>query len=148
MFQFVIINKIKYFYRYQSHVQLQLNQISPANIGGVQKMVVGENIIQQQRPDPSKFQRNFIDGDNFDAVRNLIKKNLEIICLTFLFIIFQLKFLSFDDLKQRLSNIDLEMERDIDDLNRKYNTKRQPILDAMAAKKKRQQNLNNNLIKI
>lgn len=40
------------------------------------------------------------------------------------------------------------MERDIDDLNRKYNTKRQPILDAMAAKKKRQQNLNNNLIKI
>lgn len=58
-----------FFFRYQSHVQLQLNQISPA-IGGVQKMVAGENIIQQQRPDPSKFQRNFIDGDNFDAVRN------------------------------------------------------------------------------
>lgn len=35
-------------------------------------MVVGENIIQQQRPDPSKFQRNFIDGDNFDAVRNFL----------------------------------------------------------------------------
>lgn len=108
-------------------------------------MVVGENIIQQQRPDPSKFQRNFIDGDNFDAVRPDFLGFLEIFLK---FVVFQLKFLSFDDLKQRLSNIDLEMERDIDDLNRKYNTKRQPILDAMAAKKKRQQNLNNNLIKI
>lgn len=62
--------------------------------------------------------------------------------------IFQLKFLSFDDLQQRLGSIDVEMEREIDELNRKYTAKRQPILDAMDAKRKRQQNLNNNLIKI
>lgn len=48
----------------------------------------------------------------------------------------------------RLKNIDVEMEREIDDLNRKYEGKRQPILDAMDAKRLRQQNLNNNLIKI
>lgn len=66
----------------------------------------------------------------------------------FVFCILQLKFLSFDDLQQRLSTIDVEMEREIDELNRKYTAKRQPILDAMDAKRKRQQNLNNNLIKI
>ena len=60
----------------------------------------------------------------------------------------QLKFLSFEDLQQRLSSIDVEMEKDIEELNRKYTAKRQPILDAMDAKRKRQQNLNNNLIKI
>lgn len=59
-----------------------------------------------------------------------------------------IKFLSFDDLQQRLNNIDVEMEREIEELNRKYTSKRQPILDAMDAKRKRQQNLNNNLIKI
>lgn len=67
--------------------------------------------------------------------------------IVFLFL-FQLKFLSFEELQQRLNTIDLDMEREIDELNRKYNSKRQPILDAMDAKRKRQQNLNNNLIKI
>ncbi|KAG4076890.1 hypothetical protein HA402_015877 [Bradysia odoriphaga] len=116
--------------RYQSHLQLQLNQISAANQMGVQHLMhhgAGENVILHQRqPDPvNKYQRNFVDGD-FEF----------------------LKFLSFDDLQQRLSSIDVEMEREIDELNRKYTAKRQPILDAMDAKRKRQQNLNNNLIKI
>ncbi|KAH8402254.1 hypothetical protein KR009_010865, partial [Drosophila setifemur] len=59
-----------------------------------------------------------------------------------------LKFLTYDDLTQRLSNIDHEMELEIEQLNKKYNAKRQPIVDAMNAKRKRQQNINNNLIKI
>lgn len=59
-----------------------------------------------------------------------------------------LKFLTFDDLNQRLNNIDTEMEKEIEELNKKYNAKRQPIVDAMNAKRKRQQNINNNLIKI
>ncbi|XP_037822198.1 serine/threonine-protein kinase hippo [Lucilia sericata] len=59
-----------------------------------------------------------------------------------------LKFLTFDDLNQRLNNIDSEMEKEIEELNKKYNAKRQPIVDAMNAKRKRQQNINNNLIKI
>ncbi|XP_060873154.1 serine/threonine-protein kinase 3-like [Metopolophium dirhodum] len=51
-----------------------------------------------------------------------------------------LKFLSFDDLQQRMSNLDSEMEHEIDELRRRYQTKRQPILDATDQKRKRQQN--------
>lgn len=51
-----------------------------------------------------------------------------------------LKFLSFDDLQSRMSNLDFEMEREIEQLRRRYQMKRQPILDAMDQKRKRQQN--------
>lgn len=54
--------------RYQSHLQLQLNQISVANQMGVQHLMhhgAGENVILHQRQqDPvNKYQRNFVDGD-------------------------------------------------------------------------------------
>lgn len=54
--------------RYQSHLQLQLNQISAANQMGVQHLMhhgAGENVILHQRQqDPvNKYQRNFVDGD-------------------------------------------------------------------------------------
>ncbi|XP_071442093.1 serine/threonine-protein kinase 3 [Hetaerina americana] len=65
----------------------------------------------------AKFQRAFADGD-FEF----------------------LKFLSYEDLQQRMANLDSEMEREIDELRRRYQTKRQPILDAMDQKRKRQQN--------
>ena len=52
----------------------------------------------------------------------------------------QLKFLSFEELQQRMSNLDSEMEREIYDLRRRYQAKRQPIQDAIDQKKKRQQN--------
>ncbi|XP_039290374.1 serine/threonine-protein kinase hippo-like isoform X3 [Nilaparvata lugens] len=52
----------------------------------------------------------------------------------------QLKFLSYDELQSRMSSLDSEMEREIDELRRRYQTKRQPILDAMDQKRKRQQN--------
>merc|ERR1719245_692722 len=51
-----------------------------------------------------------------------------------------LKFLSFDELKGKMANLDQDMEREIDDLRRRYHAKRQPILDAMDQKRKRQQN--------
>lgn len=54
--------------------------------------------------------------------------------------VLQLKFLSYEDLQQRMANLDAEMEREIDELRRRYQTKRQPILDAMDQKRKRQQN--------
>lgn len=57
-----------------------------------------------------------------------------------LFSTFQLKFLSYDELQQRMTSLDAEMEREIDELRRRYQTKRQPILDAMDQKRKRQQN--------
>ena len=45
-----------------------------------------------------------------------------------------------------MAALDPEMEREIEDLRKRYQAKRQPILDAIDAKKKRQQNfwLNDN----
>ncbi|XP_067834204.1 serine/threonine-protein kinase 3 [Heptranchias perlo] len=51
-----------------------------------------------------------------------------------------LKNLSFEELQMRLSALDPMMEREIEDLRQRYQAKRQPILDAMDAKKRRQQN--------
>ena len=56
------------------------------------------------------------------------------------YFLFQLKYLSLDELTKKMSNLDFEMEREIDDLRRRYHAKRQPILDAMDQKRKRQQN--------
>lgn len=51
-----------------------------------------------------------------------------------------LRFLSLDDLKSRMANLDIEMEDEIEELRRRYAAKRQPIIDALDSKKKRQQN--------
>merc|ERR1712142_87878 len=67
--------------------------------------------------DMDKFQRSITDGD-FEF----------------------LKFLSYEELTGRMSGLDAEMEKEIDDLRRRYHAKRQPILDAMDQKRKRQQN--------
>lgn len=65
--------------RYQSHLQLQLNQISAANQMGMQHMMHhaagvgggggGEPIIPQRQPlDVMKYPRNFVDSE-FEFVR-------------------------------------------------------------------------------
>jgi len=54
--------------------------------------------------------------------------------------IFQLHNLSFEDLQMRMSALDPEMEQEIEELRKRYQAKRQPILDAIDVKKKRQQN--------
>lgn len=51
-----------------------------------------------------------------------------------------LKFLSYDELHMRMSNLDNEMEQEIEELRRRYQGKRQPILEAIDAKKQRQLN--------
>uniref|UniRef100_A0A7N6BFD0 non-specific serine/threonine protein kinase n=1 Tax=Anabas testudineus TaxID=64144 RepID=A0A7N6BFD0_ANATE len=51
-----------------------------------------------------------------------------------------LKNLEFEELQMRLSALDPMMEREIEELRQRYTAKRQPILDAMDAKKRRQQN--------
>lgn len=47
--------------------------------------------------------------------------------------------LSYDELQQRISELDPEMEREIEELRKRYQAKRQPIIDAIEAKKRRQQ---------
>lgn len=51
-----------------------------------------------------------------------------------------LKHLSLEKLQMRLKALDPMMEREIEELHQRYTAKRQPILDAMDAKKRRQQN--------
>lgn len=58
----------------------------------------------------------------------------------FLRLVKQLKNLDFEELQMRLSALDPMMEREIEELRQRYTAKRQPILDAMDAKKRRQQN--------
>ncbi|CAH1772371.1 unnamed protein product [Owenia fusiformis] len=74
---------------------------------------------QKQALPPSGplFQRNFIEGD-FDFITNM----------------------SLEELEQRIASLDPEMEREIEELHKRYHAKRQPIHDAIEAKKKRQQN--------
>ncbi|XP_046992295.1 serine/threonine-protein kinase 3 isoform X1 [Schistocerca americana] len=108
--------------RFQSHLQRQLNQISGAGATGIlhHTPVPPPNPFQVPRhhhENQAKFQRAFQDGD-FEF----------------------LKFLSYEDLQTRMANLDSEMEREIDELRRRYQSKRQPILDAMDQKRKRQQN--------
>lgn len=51
-----------------------------------------------------------------------------------------LAYLPVSDLEARMSRLDAEMEAEIDQLRSRYNRKRQPILDAIHLKRKRQQN--------
>ncbi|XP_034253926.1 serine/threonine-protein kinase 3-like [Thrips palmi] len=105
--------------RFQSHLQLQLNQISA--VGGQLHRVPSDNhnhgACQNHHENQAKFQQAYVDGD-FEF----------------------LKFLSYEELQTRMASLDSEMEREIDELRRRYQTKRQPILDAMDQKRKRQQN--------
>lgn len=60
--------------------------------------------------------------------------------LLFVCVASQLKNLDFEELQLRLTALDPMMEREIEELRQRYTAKRQPILDAMDAKKRRQQN--------
>jgi serine/threonine kinase 3 len=62
------------------------------------------------------FPKSFLDGD-FEFLHSL----------------------SHDELQQRISELDPEMEREIEELRKRYQAKRQPIIDAIDAKKRRQQ---------
>ncbi|KAB7507665.1 Serine/threonine-protein kinase 4 [Armadillidium nasatum] len=87
----------------------------------VQMSVVSPSQIPPPRgniPDNQpKFQRSFIDGD-FDFLKHLTVR----------------------ELTERMSTLDREMEREIEELRQRYQAKRQPILDAMDQKRRRQQN--------
>uniref|UniRef100_A0A8C6SFW7 SARAH domain-containing protein n=1 Tax=Neogobius melanostomus TaxID=47308 RepID=A0A8C6SFW7_9GOBI len=45
-----------------------------------------------------------------------------------------------EELRLRLASLDPQMEQEIEEIHQRYQTKRQPILDAIEAKKRRQQN--------
>ncbi|XP_063219954.1 serine/threonine-protein kinase hippo-like isoform X2 [Bacillus rossius redtenbacheri] len=103
---------------FQKHLQRQLEQISGAGrTGPLQQAPLVNPFLAGRHDNRVKFQKAFLDRD-FEF----------------------LKFLSYEELQQRMTNLDAEMEREIDDLRRRYQSKRQPILDAIDQKRKRQQN--------
>ncbi|XP_069972867.1 serine/threonine-protein kinase 3 isoform X3 [Penaeus vannamei] len=97
--------------KFENNLQRQLVQMNkPAN----HQPLPSRGVAAENQP---KFQRSFIDGD-FDFLKNL----------------------TYEELHQRMATLDQEMEREIDELRQRYHAKRQPILDAMDQKRKRQQN--------
>ncbi|XP_045617212.1 serine/threonine-protein kinase 3 isoform X2 [Procambarus clarkii] len=97
--------------KFENDLQRQLVQM---NNPGNHHPLPARGVAAENQP---KFQRSFIDGD-FDF----------------------LKHLTYEELHQRMATLDQEMEREIDELRQRYQAKRQPILDAMDQKRKRQQN--------
>lgn len=63
-----------------------------------------------------QFPKNFVGPMDFDFLRSL----------------------TYEELNHRMSSLDGDMEREIEDLRKRYQDKRQPILDAMEMKKRRQ----------
>lgn len=51
----------------------------------------------------------------------------------------QLKFLSYEELEQRLANLDKEMEKELNETRKRYVNKKKPIMDAIEAKQHRRQ---------
>ncbi|XP_006807434.1 serine/threonine-protein kinase 4-like [Neolamprologus brichardi] len=47
---------------------------------------------------------------------------------------------SVEDLRLKLASLDPQMEQEIEEIRQRYQAKRQPILDAIEAKKRRQPN--------
>lgn len=45
-----------------------------------------------------------------------------------------------EELRVRLASLDPQMEQEIEEIRQRYEAKRKPILDAIEAKKRRQQN--------
>ncbi|XP_055601584.1 serine/threonine-protein kinase 3 [Uranotaenia lowii] len=124
--------------RFQSHLQLQLNQISAVS----PNMPVHPVQYQQQQQSPMAMTPDGMGGGgggggmeahnrNFNNRINLIDSEYD-----------SLKFLNYEQLEQRLASIDKEMEKELAETNKRYHAKRKPIIDAIEAKQqKRQQKL-------
>lgn len=99
-----------------------------------------EHPIKNENGFSNDEENNKSDNNNNDSVLNSINNNplSKTIMLEGDFEF--LRFLSLDELKARMANIDLEMEAEIEELRRRYAAKKQPILDTMDQKKRRQQN--------
>lgn len=108
--------KEKYRPAYMDHFEKKEQETSNQNTRS-QTRSTQQPAQQKQVTPPHHFQRSLIDGD-FEFLRNL----------------------AYEELEMRLADLDPEMEREIDELRARYQAKRQPILEAIDAKKKRQQN--------
>ncbi|KAA0183240.1 hypothetical protein HAZT_HAZT000974 [Hyalella azteca] len=102
----------------------ELDQLQPPAGGGLEgaapplpASAPAPRHLPQAHEKQAKFQRSFVEGD-FEFLRGLNRAELE----------------------ARMGRLDQEMEQEIDELRQRYQAKRQPILDAMDHKRKRQHN--------
>lgn len=93
-----------------------------------------QNQFQIQFPMPKELDKMSIFGKDHTIIQ--YHDHQQFISGDFEF----LKFMSFEQLQTRMANVDTEMEREIDELRRRYQTKRQPIVEALNKKRGRQQN--------
>ncbi|XP_055534041.1 serine/threonine-protein kinase 3 isoform X2 [Wyeomyia smithii] len=122
--------------RFQSHLQLQLNQISAVSPNMHQ--------MQQYQPSPIAITPDGLGGGGgggnggIEAHNRIYNNRINLIDSEY----DSLKFLNYEQLEQRLASIDKEMEKELAETNKRYYAKRKPIIDAIEAKQqKRQQKL-------
>lgn len=124
--------------RFKSHLHLQLNQQAPPPAIAPTPAPIAAPIAPPQ-PHPQlpphhqqpqfQMQNNKIDEPRPHFYRPFSDDDFEF-----------LKYLSYEELQQRIATLDMDMEREIDELRTRYQIKRQPIIDAMDTKRKRSQN--------
>jgi C terminal SARAH domain of Mst1 len=126
-------------------LQLQLNQISQSAINQNVQLVQHHHIVttaaSPEQINVQKYQR-IIDGD-YEFVSLYINSRMLPSPFTnyckCVFIFSQLKFLTYEELEQRLANLDKEMEKEFDETRKRYIAKRKPIVDAIEAKQQKRQ---------
>ncbi|XP_064652912.1 serine/threonine-protein kinase 3-like isoform X2 [Lineus longissimus] len=109
------VNKSKYRPAFLEHFEKKEDPRASSSSNNSKQSNASPAAFAPQKHTP--FQRSFIDGD-FDYISNL----------------------TYEELQARMAALDPEMEREIEELRQRYQAKRQPILDAIDTKKKRQQN--------
>lgn len=73
----------------------------------------------------------------------LLNVTLMLVVCCFFFVFFlQISTWSVEELRLRLASLDPQMEQEIEEIRQRYQAKRQPIVDAIEAKKRQQQQQN------
>lgn len=126
----------------QSAIQHSVHQIPiptapiPTEISDNIQHQLQQRHLQQQAENLLKYQRmNTLDSD-YEFVSLSINTPRKL----FIFnprAYFQLKFLSYEELEQRLSSLDKEMDKEFEETKKRYKAKRKPIIDAIEAKQQK-----------
>lgn len=122
--------------RFQTHLQLQLSQISAASSNLHQQQVQYQQSPVAITPDAGGGSGGGGGGAAAMDIHNRIYNNrFNLFDIDF----DALKFLNYEQLEQRLNSIDKEMEKELTDTNKRYHSKRKPIIDAIEAKQQKRQ---------
>ncbi|XP_071804281.1 serine/threonine-protein kinase 3-like isoform X2 [Asterias amurensis] len=108
---------------------LQTPQLLPPAPPFTQQQQEQEKLAQQQRRQQTPPQQRQITPTRSELSRPFHDMDFDF-----------LKKLSYDDLQGRLQALDPQMEQEIEELRKRYQEKRRPIIEAMDVKRKRQQN--------